>query len=281
MFSNRSNIVLSASKIPDQIPIIEPTGTGSMRTSILAASWLENCLVNHPQCKYPKAKGHRPPSRLIDVGDANGLFPPRIWSPGMASVPNMTLSHRWGTDQQIMLTKASLPDMSERIDVAKLSQTYQDAIAITQSLGFRYFWIDSLCIIQDSMLDWQTEAAKMGDIFKFSVCTIAASWASSNLEGCFFDRGPPYAKFSVSKAAKSAPKLPSKVRLSKSYWTYRKRRDRLLSDIMPISTFDSEKTGLSTFDCVLKRRLSELSTEIADFSHDFLPSSLTHSSCTT
>ena len=189
----------------------------------------------------------------------------------MASVPYMTLSHRWGTDEQIMLTKASLPDMSERIDEAKLSQTYQDAIAITRSLGCRYLWIDSLCIIQDSILDWQTEAAKMGDIFKFSICTIAASWASSNSEGCFFDRGPLYAKFSVSRATKSAPRLPSNVRLNESH---RKRRDRLLSRTMPRSIIESEKTGLTTFEHVLKRRQSRLSTEITVLSHDLVPSSL-------
>ena len=171
----------------------------------------------------------------------------------------MTLSHRWGTDEQIVLTKASLPEMSKRIDVANLSQTYQDAIAITRSLGLRYLWIDSLCIIQDSMLDWQTEAAKMGDIFKSSVCTIAASWASSNAEGCFFDRGPLYAKFSVSKATKREEN--------------RKKRVRLISNI------DSKKTGPTTFDCVLKRRLSKVSTGVAGFSHDLCTSSLKYSSC--
>ena len=243
----------------------------------MAASWLENCLTNHPQCNYRGDKGQRSPSRLIDVGDANGLSPPRIRSLGLASVPYMTLSHRWGTDEQIVLTNASLPDMSERIDVAKLSQTYQDAISITRSLGFRYLWIDSLCIIQDSMLDWQTEAAKMGDIFKFSICTIAASWASSNSEGCFFDRGPLYAQFSVSKAAKSAARLPSNVRLNERT---RRRRDRFLSSTMRVSNSESAKTGLTTFDCVLKRRLSKLSTEIAELSHDLLPSSLTHSNYT-
>lgn len=276
MFSNHSNCVLSESKTPDQIPVIESPGTASMGT-ILAASWLENCLANHPQCRYPKAKGQRPPSRLIDIGDPNGLLPPRIWSPGMTSVPYMTLSHRWGTDEQIMLTKASLADISERIDVTKLSQTFQDAIAITRSLGFRYLWIDSLCIIQDSMLDWQTEAAKMGDIFKFSICTIAASWASSNSQGCFFDRGPLYAKFSIPKAANSAPRLPNNVRLNESY---RQQHDRLLSGTMPIPDIESEKTGLSTFDCVLNRRLSRSSTKIAGFSNDLLPRSLTDSSFT-
>ena len=232
---------------------------------------MDNCLTNHPQCKCRRDKGRRSSSRLIDVGDANSPFQPRIWFPRTASVPYITLSHRWGTCEQIKLTQASLPDTSKRIDVANLSQTYQEVIAIRRSLGFRYLWIDSLCIIQDSMTDWRTEAARMGDTFKFCVCTIAASWASSNSEGCFFNRRP-HAKLSLSEAAKSVPRLPSSVRLNRSY---RKRRNRLHSGTMPISDINSKE-----FECVLERRRSRLSTEVAGFSHDLLSRSLKHSSCT-
>ena len=175
-----------------------------------------------------------------------------------------------------MLTKASLSDMSKRIDLAKLSQTYQDAIAITRLLGLRYLWIDSLCIIQDCMVDWQTEAAKMGSIFKFSFCTIAASWASSNSEGCFFDRGPLYAKFSVSNVAKSAPRLLSDLHPEEGY---RKGRNRLRLNTIPLAESDSKKIRLTTFDYALRRRRSRLSTEIAGFNHDFNSSSLTYSGC--
>ena len=184
----------------------------------------------------------------------------------------MTLIHRWGTDEPIMLTEASLSDMSKRIDIANLSQTYRDAIAITRSLGVRYLWIDSLCIIQDSKVDWQTEAARMGDIYKFSVCTIAASWASSNSEGCFFDRGPLYAKFGLSKIAQSAPQ-PSKRVHPKESDSERRRRLRL--GTAPVSDIDSTE-----FECLLERRRSRLSTEIVGHRRDLLSNSLTRSSCT-
>ena len=175
-----------------------------------------------------------------------------------------------------MLTEASLSDMSKRIDLANLSQTYQDAIAITRLLGLRYLWIDSLCIIQDSVVDWQTEAAKMGGIFKSSLCTIAASSASSSSEGCFFDRDPLYATFSVSKAAESAPRLLSNVHLKEGFL---KRRHRLRSDAILLAESDSKKSRLTTFECVLERRRSKLSTELAGFNHDLNSSSLTYSSC--
>lgn len=279
MFPNHGNVVLLETKIPNRLPFYESPGTGSIATSILAASWLENCLANHPGCKYQRDECQPPPSRLIDVGDANGARPPHLWSPGTAFVPYITLSHRWGISEQIMLTKATLSDMTKRIDLANLSQTYQDAIAITRSLGLRYLWIDSLCIIQDSMVDWQTEAAKMGGIFKSSFCTIAASWASSNSEGCFFDRGPLYATFSVPKAAESAPRLLSNVHSKEGYTERRNRLRRLRADTIALAESDQKKTRLTTFERVLERRRSRLSTEIAGVNHDLNSSSLTYSSC--
>lgn len=275
MFPNHANVVLLETKAPNRIPFHESPGTGSRGTSILAASWLENCLANHPGCKYERDECQRNPSRLIDVGDESGTRPPHIWSPGTASVPYITLSHRWGTGNQIVLTKASLPAMSQRIDLAYLSQTYQDAIAITRLLGLRYLWIDSLCIIQDSMVDWQTEAAKMGDIFKFSFCTIAASWASSDSEGCFFDRGSLYAKFNLSQAPKSATRRLSNLHPREGYV---KGRKRLRLDTIPKAEPDSKKKRFRKFECILERRRSTLCTEIAGFNQDLNPSSLTFSS---
>ncbi|KAK1502880.1 hypothetical protein CTAM01_04869 [Colletotrichum tamarilloi] len=40
--------------------------------------------------------------------------------------------------------------------MTSLSKTFQDAVLVTRRLGIKYIWIDSLCIIQDSKLDWET-----------------------------------------------------------------------------------------------------------------------------
>jgi len=44
-------------------------------------------------------------------------------------------------------------------------------------LGVRYVWIDSLCILQDSDVDWQKESALMGKVYSNALCTIAAESA--------------------------------------------------------------------------------------------------------
>jgi hypothetical protein len=53
-------------------------------------------------------------------------------------------------------------------------ELYRDAIMITRKLGIRYLWIDSLCILQDCKDDWLKEAAKMGDIYRYSFLTLSA-----------------------------------------------------------------------------------------------------------
>jgi hypothetical protein len=80
--------------------------------------------------------------------------------------------------------------MKTMIPLSELSKTLQDAILIVRKLGFQYLWADTLCIIQDATADWQVEAKRMGEIYKNSICTIAASAAANGDSGCFFTRNP-------------------------------------------------------------------------------------------
>jgi hypothetical protein len=61
-----------------------------------------------------------------------------------------------------------------------LPATIQDAISLTRALLIPYLWVDSLCIIQDSVEDKTREIANMGNIYKGSYVTFAAARA----EGC-------------------------------------------------------------------------------------------------
>jgi hypothetical protein len=51
-------------------------------------------------------------------------------------------------------------------------------------LGFRYIWIDSLCIIQDDADDWEEQSALMSEIYQNAVLTIAATSSNGDNEGC-------------------------------------------------------------------------------------------------
>ena len=79
--------------------------------------------------------------------------------------------------------------------LVELTRTFRDAVIITRNLGFSYLWIDSLCIIQNDAKDWETESARMADIYGNSAVTIAASSSENSRAGCFFyrDTNPPVA----------------------------------------------------------------------------------------
>lgn len=66
-----------------------------------------------------------------------------------------------------------------------LRKTFRHAILITQKLGLRYLWIDSLCITQDSPLDWDKESSLMASVYGGSTINIAAAGAKDGSWGCF------------------------------------------------------------------------------------------------
>jgi hypothetical protein len=66
-----------------------------------------------------------------------------------------------------------------------LPKTFQDFVEFAQSIGIRYVWIDSLCIIQGNSQDWHSEAAKMGNVYRNAALVIAASGAKDSSQGLF------------------------------------------------------------------------------------------------
>ncbi|KAK1524235.1 uncharacterized protein CCOS01_09322 [Colletotrichum costaricense] len=75
--------------------------------------------------------------------------------------------------------------------MTSLSKTFQDAVLVTRRLGIKYIWIDSLCIIQDSKLDWETESVKMAEVYSNAYLTIAAT-QSRNGDGGLFVNTPDF-----------------------------------------------------------------------------------------
>jgi hypothetical protein len=98
------------------------------------------------------------------------------------------LSHRWGSQGLPVTTLDNLASRLEGIDPAELSQIMRDAIQIVLGLGYRYLWIDALCIIQDSTDDWLSEASRMSSVFSGAVVTIAVADAENQSEGIFRKR---------------------------------------------------------------------------------------------
>jgi hypothetical protein len=158
--------------------------------SHLPFRWLEHCVINHSNCRVKKRTLHDAllgevvalPSRILDVG-ADGSQELRLLeSEGMKGT-YLTLSHCWGDGVAVKTLLSNLNDYKERIPMRVLSANLRDAVLTTRRLGFRYLWIDSLCIIQDSTADWEIEASKMAQIYNHSTLTISASRAPSSDTG--------------------------------------------------------------------------------------------------
>ncbi|PMD15972.1 HET-domain-containing protein, partial [Hyaloscypha hepaticicola] len=95
----------------------------------------------------------------------------------------LALSHCWGpsvSGERLITTKATLESRLKSIPLSKMPSNFFDATIITRKLGYRYLWIDSLCIIQDSREDWETESANMGNIYTNTSLTLAAAAAKDS-----------------------------------------------------------------------------------------------------
>jgi Heterokaryon incompatibility protein (HET) len=88
------------------------------------------------------------------------------------------LSHCWGNSNCLLTTTtATLVARKKSISWTSLPKSFQHAIKFAHCLTVPFLWIDSLCILQDNLKDWQDESACMATIYKNSYITLAATSA--------------------------------------------------------------------------------------------------------
>ncbi|KAF4625854.1 hypothetical protein G7Y89_g12310 [Cudoniella acicularis] len=163
--------------------------TKSDESWALAMKWIEDCTTHHTKCNAFRPSEGWFPSRLIDIGTSEDCEPRlRITIYEPPDGPYVTLSHCWGKALLIQLKGKYLRRFAEGIPMSDLPKTFVDAICITRRLGFRYIWIDSLCIIQDSKEDWIREALSMDKVYSNSICNIAATASRDSSQGLFRER---------------------------------------------------------------------------------------------
>ena len=119
------------------------------------------------------------PTRVIDVSSD----PPFLLASKGHQGVYLALSHCWGGPLSLTTTRSTLESHKNGIPMNDRSANFRDAVIITRKLGFRYIWIDALCIIQDSREDWELEAAKMCDIYQKAAVTIAAAASKDSTVG--------------------------------------------------------------------------------------------------
>lgn len=132
------------------------------------------------------------PTRLLEILASTNSYSERDYSVKLIETNGLeyryvALSYCWGktADAKWLTTTNTVQQHLELIHLGALPANISDFIHIAASLGVRHAWVDSLCIIQDSPSDWETESAKVGGIYRGALLTVAASRSSNSSDGCF------------------------------------------------------------------------------------------------
>lgn len=167
--------------LPLQIGLLEPPTAGSEMHLKVMRQWLKHCDDNHPKCRPSDTAPL--PTRLIDVGEREAPTVTLYETRENDSMKYIALSHPWGDPPHFCTFTSNIEEYKKRIEFGKLPATFQNAVKITRELGFKYLWIDSICIIQGDDGDFNEEAKKMEDVFSSAWCILAASSASGQSDG--------------------------------------------------------------------------------------------------
>ncbi|RYP42806.1 hypothetical protein DL770_011876 [Monosporascus sp. CRB-9-2] len=145
-------------------------------------NWLIDC-DRHANCQNISPVL---PTRVIDVQSFR-LYVSKQEELGLY----VALSYCWGKTSTIKTTVENYEARQHQLLIGDetLPKTFKHSIWAARKLGFRYLWIDALCIIQGDQRDWQSESAKMATVFGNAALTFAATDSSNCQGGLFHGRG--------------------------------------------------------------------------------------------
>lgn len=152
----------------------------------LIQAWINDCTTNHQPCNRNMYGSL--PTRVLDVGLLGESGVKLYITTEKQQGQYATLSHCWGRKQIYRLTSETQRALTDGILLSELPKTFIDAIVTTRAIGLKYLWIDSLCIIQDSIEDWKAESSRMGEIYRDCFINLAATAASDGDGGLFQSR---------------------------------------------------------------------------------------------
>ncbi|KAF2627522.1 HET-domain-containing protein [Macroventuria anomochaeta] len=146
---------------------------------------LKTCLSSHSKCRRPKSTTL--PKRVLDVlgNDSKSV---RLHESYFNKDENryeygeyIALSHVWGVAKGLpKTTTRTIQSYKKGIPWTTLPRALQEAVVLTRTLGFRWLWIDALCLIQDDTPSKLEESMTMDQIFGNAFLTIAATSATDS-----------------------------------------------------------------------------------------------------
>lgn len=161
--------------------------TGSEYTAGFVKKCLEHCRSHHTSCRTESTEAPWYPTRLVEVLEGGAA---RVieTSETIPTGPYATLSHCWGTSRIITATTNNINRLKKHIAMLDLPKTFRDALQFVKAIGISLIWIDSLCIIQDSVRDWERESRTMFQVYRHAECNLAATGSEDSHGGLFAER---------------------------------------------------------------------------------------------
>lgn len=165
-------------------------GARPVRSSLrpeLVMSWIQQCQEKHDMCSRRRKAPY--PSSLILVDTLDMRL---VAVEPDARLPYLALSYVWGSTRQPVLTRFVKRRWTAKRGLKRLGipQTILDSIRLTKMIGYRYLWVDALCIVQDDDSARHQQIAQMYDIYQQADMTIVAAGGEdcgSGLHGISMD----------------------------------------------------------------------------------------------
>ncbi|KAF3007236.1 hypothetical protein E8E14_008921 [Neopestalotiopsis sp. 37M] len=139
----------------------------------LVRAWVKFCCSNHEKCRR-FGNGIPAAFRLIDLEHFQVIEATTNWR-------YVALSYVWGTDTKPLLTQERLSEFLQEggLRHADIPQTILDAMQVSRDIGYRYLWVDSICIVQDDANDKIKQLPIMGKIYSEADLVIVAAMGVS------------------------------------------------------------------------------------------------------
>jgi len=151
---------------------------------------IRNCCDNHSHSVI--SEGFIP-ERLLDVHQEPPRLVRRVDICSGPRVKYAALSYCWGSPadskSQTTTTAATLAQRLAGLEESEMTAILRDAVHITRALSIRYLWIDALCILQGSRLDWEQHCRDMHQIYGSAHVTLCAASSTSCHEGFLSQKG--------------------------------------------------------------------------------------------
>ena len=188
-------MVSLADAVEPGVRTIDPRSvtTASAESLDLAKQWIQDCTFNHMKCSASSATDATwKPTHLLDVS----VKGPK-GAPGLKLVDGMfvdplseyvTLSHCWGKTKTTRLHKGTLAALRQGVSLSSLPKTFAEAALIADKLGFRYLWIDALCIRHDSEADVLSEMGQQHKVYSEATLNVAATSSREDAGGLIHSR---------------------------------------------------------------------------------------------